>query len=135
MKERKIEKYERFLEETTPEERARLLKEGIEIDKPGERVKWRAQNPKEVQAVKLQKLMERFDVPLEMPEDREEIYQAPIRIKMVQGAGIGPGGGEFHVYRMSKRKEFAKEEVAKLDAIAVIVFLTRKRKKMNITKA
>jgi hypothetical protein len=84
-KESEQDKYERWLSTTTAEERRKLLKEGIGMEVPGERIERKPQTEAEMQAIRLERLMERFDVPLDEPEDRGDMYQAPFRKRHLQG--------------------------------------------------
>jgi hypothetical protein len=114
-RERKIETYERYLEETTPEERARLQKEGLGMEAPGKRLeRGKKTTSMEIQAAKLQKMMDNFDVPVQMPQQFEDLYEPQARVRPMQGAQQN-AGAEYHVFRLSKRKEFAFEEVKKME--------------------
>ncbi|KAJ3218256.1 hypothetical protein HDU81_000630 [Chytriomyces hyalinus] len=62
--------------------------------------------------MKVDRLMERVDKPIILPESRrnKEIkVRAPTDfVRNVQGSSAGAGSGEFHVYRNLRRKEFAR---------------------------
>jgi hypothetical protein len=111
---KKLEEYTRYLESTTAEERAQLEKEGLGLEAPGQRVAKKAQSFRDVQAVRLEKLMDNFDTPIEMPQPYEDVYEPQARIRQVQGAQQHAAQAEYHVYRLSKRKEFALQEVQKM---------------------
>jgi hypothetical protein len=113
-RERRDEKYERYLEETTPEERARLEREGLGEVAPGKRLDRGKTTDRDIQAAKLQKLMDNFDVPAPMPQVYEDLYEPQARVKPMQGAQQ-TSGAEYHIFRLSKRKEFAFLEVQKME--------------------
>jgi hypothetical protein len=117
---RKFDTYERYLEETTPEERARLEKEGLGMEPPGKRLERGVKTVVDVQAQKLQKMMDNFDVPVHMPQKFEDLYEPQAKLKPMQGAQQHSDQAEY-IFRLSKRKEFAFEEVKKMELQLVIL--------------
>ncbi|KAI8829372.1 hypothetical protein BJ741DRAFT_623187 [Chytriomyces cf. hyalinus JEL632] len=77
---------------------------------PSKRV--RLTNALDIAKMKVDRLMERVDKPIILPESRrnkEAKVRAPTDfVRNVQGSSAGAGSGEFHVYRNLRRKEFAR---------------------------
>jgi hypothetical protein len=79
------ELYQEYLESTTPEQRAKLAKEGLDMKPPGERTNKRNLSEIERQAIRVNRLMDRIDVPFDLPEDREDVYAVPFHKRHIQG--------------------------------------------------
>ncbi|KAI8900756.1 hypothetical protein BC833DRAFT_580410 [Globomyces pollinis-pini] len=62
--------------------------------------------------------MERIDVPLPSLEPEPEYVPPPreLRSRQIHGTISGSSAGEYHVYRLSRRREFANTQRAALEA-------------------
>ncbi|KAF9164082.1 hypothetical protein BGX21_000997 [Mortierella sp. AD011] len=75
--------------------------------------------PLELQKKQLDKLLEKIDKPVLIPE-RSNQTRAPKEprdyVKNVQGSSAGAGSGEFHVYRAMRRREYARLKNMELES-------------------
>ena len=107
------ESYEKCLLEISPKERAKLEREGLSINPSGgPRVNREELNKteQEIQAARLEKLMNRFDVPLE-DEGREwKEYRAARTIgPKLPGFQKEKSGNDYHKYRTINKKKVTRE--------------------------
>ncbi|KAF9346890.1 hypothetical protein BGX26_001609 [Mortierella sp. AD094] len=75
--------------------------------------------PLELQKKQLDKLLEKIDKPVHIPE-RSNQTRGPKEpkdyVKNVQGSSAGAGSGEFHVYRAMRRREYARLKNMELES-------------------
>ena len=118
----KPQEYQEFLEKTAPEERAKLEALDIHIKPAVKTINNRAKSNVEIQAIKLERLFERVDEPLELPEDKGDIYEVPFRKRHTQGPSTGQTDtdGFHHVYRLSRTKEVAKQKMLAQRAAEIV---------------
>lgn len=113
------QEYQEYLLKISPQERAKLEKEGLGLEnKSGIRVDREVMGAKtlqEIQAEKLEKLMARVDVPLE-PEvakgGRHSNYRPPRIIgPKLPGFHKEKSGNDYHKYRTINKKKLTRELV------------------------
>ncbi|KAI8614313.1 hypothetical protein BC830DRAFT_1257435 [Chytriomyces sp. MP71] len=73
----------------------------------------RLTDPADISKLKIERLMQRIDKPIVLPESRRNKEdrgpKPPVDfVRNVQGSSAGAGSGEFHVYRALRRKEMAR---------------------------
>lgn len=82
--------------------------------------------PIELQKKQLDKLLERIDKPVHIPErptQKKTDKEPKDYVKNVQGSSAGAGSGEFHVYRAGRRREYARLKNMELESKEVTPFL------------
>ncbi|CAG8713991.1 34672_t:CDS:2 [Gigaspora margarita] len=73
--------------------------------------------PVDVQRQQLEKLLQRVDKPVTIPEIEKPKLKAPKDIvRNVQGSSAGAGSGEFHVYRAHRRREYTRLKIMEEEA-------------------
>ena len=114
--------YQEFIEKTAPEERAKLEKMDILIKPNVKPVNNRAKSDTEVQAIKLNRLFERIDEPINILEDKGDIYEVPYRKRHIQGpsTGLTDTDGFHHTYRLNRTKEVAKQKMLAQRAAEIV---------------
>ncbi|KAK9765571.1 hypothetical protein K7432_005992 [Basidiobolus ranarum] len=68
--------------------------------------------PYDLQKKQLDKLLQRVDKPITLPEPKHKTLKAPKDIvRNVPGSSAGAGSGEFHIYRAHRRREYARTKM------------------------
>ncbi|KAJ3272148.1 hypothetical protein HDV01_005913 [Terramyces sp. JEL0728] len=114
-RESQAEKALRYLEETTPEERKRHLKEGIVEETVGERVLRVPKSVAEKQGEKIEKLFQRIDVPIDLPANYKEEAQ-PDYVHNIPTQSSGSGHGDSSIYRVLFKKDHSKGKLMDIEA-------------------
>ncbi|ORX95739.1 DUF1168-domain-containing protein [Basidiobolus meristosporus CBS 931.73] len=78
----------------------------------GETQKKHNLTPYDLQKRQLDKLLERIDKPVVIPELKQKTLKPPKEIvRNVPGSSAGAGSGEFHIYRAHRRREYARTKI------------------------
>ncbi|CAG8452027.1 11297_t:CDS:2 [Paraglomus brasilianum] len=79
-------------------------------------------SPAEVQRRQLERLLQRGDKPIVIPEiqDKPKLKAPKDIVRNVQGSSAGAGSGEFHVYRAHRRREYTRLKIMEEDSKKVI---------------
>ncbi|KAG0197658.1 hypothetical protein BGX28_008850 [Mortierella sp. GBA30] len=75
--------------------------------------------PLELQKKQLDKLLEKIDKPVHIPErpgQKRTVKEPKDYVKNIQGSSAGAGSGEFHVYRAGRRREYARLKNMELES-------------------
>lgn len=91
--------------------------------------------PLELQKKQLDKLLEKIDKPVHIPErpnEKRTTKEPKDYVKNVQGSSAGAGSGEFHVYRAGRRREYARLKNMELESKEVKKIRRFMRLSLNI---